>query len=321
MIKTFKEFVQPLSVVVIILVAKFFIPSAFLIEVMLFSIFIMSCNFLLGYGGLLSFGQPLYLGVGAYTTACYLFYFGQNPFIGLLVGIIAGAIFALGIGVIIIKLRSSYFVLANAALNVIGVFLVYDLFSNITGGMDGMWFLTRMNPVLGIDLTNTNHFFIFSAIVMLFILLLTQHIMKSMFGTICLAANTNEDKVRFLGYSVFKTKLLSFIYSCMLASLSGSLYAIYFGFVCPSMMEQEKAGEVVATTILGGVGTLFGPIVGAVIIVAAKDLTSNIIQHWEVLVGGLLVIIVLKADKGVVGLFNDYIEKRKVILKKVVQNK
>ena len=87
------------------------------------------------------------------------------------------------------------------------------------------------------------------------------------------------------------------------------------------MMEQEKAGEVVATTILGGVGTLFGPIVGAVIMVAAKDLTSNIIQHWEVLVGALLIIIVIKADKGIVGLFNDYIEKRKVILKKVVQNK
>ena len=78
------------------------------------------------------------------------------------------------------------------------------------------------------------------------------------------------------------------------------------------MMGQEKAGEVVATTILGGVGTLFGPIIGAAIIIAAKDLTSNVIQNWEVIVGALLVIIVLKADKGIVGLINDYIKKEKV---------
>lgn len=321
MIKIIKEFWQPLLVVVLVFTARFFIPTAFLVEVMIFSIFIMSCSFLLGQGGLLSFGQPLYLGVGAYATACYLFYFGQNPLIGLLIGLIAGAIFALGIGIVIIKLRSDYFALVNAALNVIGFFLAYDLFSKYTNGLDGMWFLAKMKPVLGIDFTNTNHYFIFMAILLLFVLILNQHIMKTMFGTICLAAVTNEEKVRFLGYSVFKTKLLAFIYSCTLASLSGSLYAIYFGFVCPSMMEQEKAGEVVATTILGGVGTLLGPIIGSVIIIAAKDLTSSVIQHWEIIVGALIIIIVIKADKGIVGLLNDYFEKRKVILKKDVQNK
>ena len=313
MIRTFKKLWQPLLVITIVFIARYFVPISYLTEVIIFSIFIMSCNFLLGYGGLLSFGQPLYLGVGAYATACYLFYFGQNPFIGLLIGLIAGTIFALGIGVIIIKLRSDYFALTNAAMNVVGFFLVYDLFSNITGGMDGIWFLTKMNPVFGIDFTNAYHFFIFAELVLLIILLLTQYIMNSMFGTICLACITNEEKVRFLGYSVFKTKLLSFIYSSVLASLAGSLYAIYFGYVCPSMMGQEKAGEVVATTILGGVGTLFGPIIGAAIIIAAKDIISNIIQNWEVFVGALLVIVVLKADKGIVGLVNNYVKKEKVI--------
>jgi len=315
--KTFKEYGQIVIVIIIVFLAKYFVSLSFLNEVIILSIFVMSCNFLLGHGGLLSFGQPLYLGVGAYATACYLFYFGQNPLIGIIIGLIAGVIFALGVGAVIIKLRSDYFALVNAALNMIGFFLAYDIFAKFTNGLDGMWFLARINPLFGIDVTTEKNFFIFAVLIFLIVLLLTKHIMNSMFGTICLAAKTDEKKLRFLGYNIFKIKLLVFIYSSLLAALAGSLYAIHFGFVCPSMMEQEKAGEIVATVILGGVGTLFGPLIGSIIIIAAKDLTSNVIQHWEVIVGALLVILVLTADKGIIGLANSVISKYKINLRNI----
>ncbi len=309
-----KEIWQPLIIVVLIISAHFFIPVTFLIEVMIFSIFVMGCNFLLGYGGLLSFGQPLYLGIGAYTTALYLAYLGHNPLVGILLGLVGGLVVGFGIGAVIIHLRSDYFALTNAALNVVGFFIIYNLLAKITNGLDGLWFLTKMYPISIMDFTNEYHFYIFTVVILFVVLVLTKHIMKSVFGSMCLASTINEDKVRFLGYSVFKVKLISFIYSTILSALAGSLYAISFGFVCPTMMEQERAGEVVATVLLGGVGTLFGPIVGSTIIIATKDLTSGIVKHWEVVVGLLLIIVILKGEKGVVGFVNDfYVSKIKYL--------
>jgi len=318
-----KYYWQPIIIVILLIVAHFFIPLSFLIEVMLFSIFVMGCNFLLGYGGLLSFGQPLYLGVGLYATALYLTYIGQNPIVGIVMGIFVGLLFGFIIGSIIVHLRSDYFALANAALNVIGFFMIYDILADITNGLDGLWFLTRITPIsilsLSIDLSNMYHFFIFTIIIFFMVLILTSYIMKSVFGSICLACINNEDKVRFLGYSVFKVKLIAFIYATLLSALAGSMYAISFGFVCPTMMGQEKAGEIVATTLLGGVGTLLGPIIGSIIIVATKDLASNIIEHWEVLMGILLILIVLKGERGIVGIVNDLYKIE--ILRKFKNNK
>jgi branched-chain amino acid transport system permease protein len=282
-------------------VARAFVPLPFIIEVIIFSIYTMGCNFLLGRVGFISFGQPAYLAAGAYGTAFYLFYFGTNPYIGILVGIASGLAIAGIVGPLFVRLRSDYFALVNLALAVILYYLFQKVLANITRGDNGLWFLTRMTPTPVLDISTPGQFFIFALLVALALWALYKYLDDSIFGACCLATKINEDKLEFLGYSNFRVRLLAFLIANTTTALAGAMYAIYLGFVSPEITSPHRAPDPVVVTILGGTGTLYGPIVGAVAYTGMKDVISKLIGNWELFIGFLLVFIMLAGEKGIWG--------------------
>lgn len=285
----------------ILVLVRMFLPLPFATEILIYAIYTMSLNFLLGRLGFISFGQPVYLAVGAYATAVYLYYAGTNPYIGILLGIIAGLVFTFVIGLFFVRLRSDYFALVNLALCVIGFFALEKALVNITHGDNGLWYLMRISSTPVLDLGDPEHFFIFAFLVTLGVWVLFKYLDLSIYGASCLATKINEDKLKFLGYSTFKIRWCGFVIANSTAALAGSLYAVYFGFVSPSITDPSRVADVVVVALLGGLGTLYGPLIGAFAYIGMKDLVSGFITHWELLVGLLLVFIMLAGEKGIWG--------------------
>jgi branched-chain amino acid transport system permease protein len=290
-------------------VLRIFLPLPFAIEVLIFSVYTIGCNFLLGRVGFISFGQPAYLATGAYATAFYLYYFGTNPYLGILIGIAAGLAVSLAVGPLFVKLRSDYFALVNLALTVIIFYLMQKVLAPITHGDNGLWFLTTMSPTPVLDITRPAQFFIFALAVAFALWAFYKHLDDTLYGACCLATKVNEDKLAFLGYSNFRIRLLAFVIANTTTALAGAMYAIYLGFVSPEMTSAHRAADPVVVTILGGVGALYGPIVGSVAYTGMKDLISKLFGNWELFIGFLLVFIMLAGEKGIWGTLDPLLKK------------
>ena len=289
--------------------SRAFLPLPFVNEVVIFSIYTMGCSFLLGRVGFISFGQPAYLAAGAYGTAFYLFYFGTDPYVGILVGILSGLAVSGIVGPLFVRLRSDYFALVNLALAVIFYYLMQKVLADITKGDNGLWFLTRMSSTPVLDISTPSHFFVFAFLVALAVWAFYKYLDDSIFGACCLATKINEDKLEFLGYSNYRVRLLAFIIANTTTALAGALYAVYLGFVSPEITSPHRAPDPVVVTILGGTGTLYGPLVGAFAYTGMKDVISKLIGNWELFIGFLLVFIMLAGEKGIWGTLQPRLEK------------
>ena len=290
-------------------VARIFLPLPFMNEIIIFSIYTMGCNFLLGRVGFISFGQPAYLAVGAYGTAFYLFYFGTNPYIGIVLGILTGVVVSVIVGAFFVRLRSDYFALVNLALSVIIFYLMEKVLAKFTHGDNGLWFLANMSSTPLLDISRPSHFFIFALLLAMALWAFYKYLDDSLFGACCMATKINEDKLKFLGYSNFRIRWMAFIIANTTTALAGSLYAIYLGFVSPAITHPARAADVVVVTILGGVGTLYGPLVGSIAYTGMKDLLSGFIANWELFIGLLLVFIMLAGEKGIWGSLDPILKK------------
>jgi branched-chain amino acid transport system permease protein len=309
MMKIFKWWWGILLAFFLVALVRVFLPLPFANEIIIFSIYTMGCSFLLGRVGFISFGQPAYLAVGAYGTAFYLFYFGHNPYIGILLGILAGLVVSAIVGAFFVRLRSDYFALVNLALAVIVFYLMEKVLAKITHGDNGLWFLANMssNPVL--DISKPSHFFVFAFLVAMALWAFYKYLDDTIYGACCLATKINEDKLKFLGYSNFRIRWMAFIIANVTTALAGSLYAVYLGFVSPAITHPSRAADPVVVTILGGTGTLYGPIVGAIAYTGMKDLLSGFITNWELFVGFVLVFIMLAGEKGIWGTLEPILKK------------
>ena len=293
----------PLVLVFFFLLARYIFPNkmTFIIELAIFSIYVMGNNILYGYLGMVSFGQPFYLGVGAYATAIYLAHLGTNPLIGMLCGLIAGLVTGLVLGPAFIRLRGDYFALINAATCAIGMFTIEKLLLPITRGDDGLWYRSRMSRIPFLDIRMPDEFFTFALAIFLIVLILYNFMDKSALGVSFRAIKVNESKMKFLGYDTFKIRWIGFSLASILSALAGSLYAINFGFVNPSLAEPHRAAEVLVATLIGGAGTVFGPFFGTLAFLGIKDLVSRYIAHWELAVGILTLLVLFRFSKGIWG--------------------
>ena len=154
-------------------------------------------------------------------------------------------------------------------------------------------------PVL--DLTRPDQFFIFAFVVAFAVWVFYKYLDDSIYGACCLAVKVNEDKLRFLGYDNYRVRLTAFVIANTTTALAGALYAVYLGFVSPEITSPARAADPVVVTILGGAGTLYGPIVGAIVYTGMKDVVSKVIGNWELIVGFTLVFIMLAGEKGIWG--------------------
>jgi branched-chain amino acid transport system permease protein len=280
---------------------RVFLPLPFANEIVIFSIYTIGCNFLLGRVGFISFGQPAYLAVGAYAAAFYLYYFGSSAYVGILIGIAAGIVVSLAVGPLFVRLRSDYFALVNLALAVIIYYLMQKVLAGITHGDNGLWFLTNLSATPVLDISGPEQFFIFALLVAFAVWAFYKYLDDSIYGACCLAAKVNEDKLTFLGYSNFRIRLLAFVIANTTTALAGAMYAVYLGFVSPEIASPARAADPVVVTILGGVGTLYGPLVGSIVYTGMKDLISKAFGNWELIIGFVLVFIMLAGEKGIWG--------------------
>jgi branched-chain amino acid transport system permease protein len=272
----------------------------FLFEVSIFGIYIIANDILYGYMGMVSFGQPFYLGIGAYTAAIYLAHIGHNIFIAIGLAIIMGVVTGLILGPAYIRLRGDYFALINAATCAMGLFMVEKVMLPITRGDDGLWYRSRMHETLFLDLRKPNDVFWFTMIILLIVMIFYTWLDRSALGAALRGMKANESKMKFLGYNTFKLRWLGYTMMTTLAALAGSMYAINYGFVNPSITEPARAAEVLVATLLGG-GGVYGPFFGTLAFMGIKDFVSAFMTSWELAVGILTIIVCFKFKGGVWG--------------------
>jgi branched-chain amino acid transport system permease protein len=293
----------PLLLAAALIAARILIPTKmnFITEISIFTIYVMGCNLLYGYLGMVSFGQPFYLGVGAYSAAIYLAYLGNNPLVSVACGIGIGLIVGVVLGPFFVRLRGDYFALVNAAICAIGLFVFEKLLLPITRGDDGLWYRARMSKTPLLDIRQPANFFFFVLLVFAVVLILFRYMDQSVLGISFRAIKVNERKMRFLGYSAFKIKWIGFTLASMLSCLAGALYAVNFGFVNPNLGTPHRAAEVLVATLIGGAGTVYGPFFGSFAFIGIRDVVSKYITRWEFFVGILTLIVLFKFGKGIWG--------------------
>jgi branched-chain amino acid transport system permease protein len=303
----------PFIIALALILARIALPSfkAFFLQVTLFTVYVMGNNILMGYLGLVSFGQPLYLSLGGYATGLYLAYLGNNPVVGFGLSILSGLLIGLVMGPVLLRLRGSYFTLVNAAFCAIGVFTFETLLIDVTNGNNGLLFRGRMSPGLPfLDLRRPDDFFFFALLVMVIVMLLYRKMDQSALGAMFKATEKNERRMNFLGYNTFNIRWLGFILAAVISTTAGGLFAINNAMINPSLGEQSRASEVVVATLIGGSGTVYGPFFGALGFLGIKEIITSIIKRWELLVGIMTLIIMFRFEKGIWGFALDMYQKK-----------
>jgi branched-chain amino acid transport system permease protein len=264
------------------------------IEIGLLSIFAMSYDLLIGYTGIVSFGHAMFFGLGAYITGI-LMRNNNWGFIGTVpVVIIACGLLGLVIGLLTVRVKDTYFSMMTLALGQL-FFVIATKAKNLTGGDDGLPGV----PLLFRD--KMTMYFVITVIVVLAYLLL-RRLTKSPTGKTLQAIRENETRANMIGYNVLSYKLIIICISSILAGFAGSLYVTYLGVAYPLLMHSSQTMQAIFMTIIGGSGTLYGPIIGAVLVKIISTVLSAFTQRWMLIFGVLFVICVMLLPGGVVSI-------------------
>jgi branched-chain amino acid transport system permease protein len=289
------------------LVAPFFLYPVFLMKVMCFALFACAFNLLLGYTGLLSFGHAAYFGGASYISAHAAKVWGLSPELAILCGVGAAAILGLAIGALSIRRQGIYFAMVTLAFAQMVFF--FALQAPFTGGEDGIQAVPRGHLFGLINLrADFNLYFVVLAIT-LGGMLAIYRIIHSPFGQVLKAIRENEPRAVSLGYRVNRYKLATFVLSAALAGLAGATKAIVFQLASLTDVHWSMSGEVVLMTLIGGMGTVFGPLVGAAVIVTMQNYLATMGAWVTIIQGAIFVICVLLFREGIIGVISKWIKK------------
>jgi branched-chain amino acid transport system permease protein len=294
--------------VLVILALPFVAPNRFWVtlatEIMILAVWALSLNLLVGYTGLVSFGHAAYFGLGAYGAALAMIHVAPNIFLGVLAGTLLAGLAALMVGYFSVRLPGIAFSMLTLAFAQ-AFFTVAFKWRELTGGDDGLRGMPRPTVELGIftwDAADRTHLYWLAAITLGLTLILVWRIVGSPYGAVLVAIRENEERARFIGYNTRLYKFGAFVIAGLLAGFAGTLFVLLKGFISPSAMHWAESGRVLMMAILGGTGTLFGPVAGALVYMTAQELISGYTQHWMLYLGGLFVLLVLFAPGGLASL-------------------
>ena len=296
-----------------ILVAAPFIGlyPIFMMKALCFAIFACAFNLLLGYTGLLSFGHAAYLGAAAYVTGWLVKSAGFSPELGVLAGTLLAAVIGLVVGAIAIRRQGIYFAMITLAMAQM-VYFVW-LQAPFTGGEDGLQGVPRGKLFGLIDLANDTVLYFVVLAVFVAVFLFIVRVVHSPYGQVLKSIRENEPRAVSLGYDVDKYKLLAFVLSTGLAGLAGSLKTLVLGFATLSDAHWSLSGEVVLMTLLGGMGTFAGPVIGAFTIIGLQNFLADRVGSWvTVIIGVIFVVCVVAFRRGFVGELLAWRKRREV---------
>jgi branched-chain amino acid transport system permease protein len=289
------------------LVAPFFLYPVFLMKVLCFALFACAFNLLLGFTGLLSFGHAAYFGGSSYVAAHAAKNWGLSPELAILCGVAAAGILGLAIGALAIRRQGIYFAMVTLAFAQMVFF--FSLQAPFTGGEDGIQAVPRGNLFGLIPLrSDLTLYFVVLAIV-LGGMLVIYRIIHSPFGQVLKAIRENEPRAISLGYHVNRYKLATFVLSAMIAGLAGGTKAIVFQLASLTDVHWSMSGEVVLMTLIGGMGTVFGPIIGAAVIISMQNYLATLGAWVTIIQGVIFVITVILFREGISGVISKWIKK------------
>ncbi|MGE0093230.1 MAG: branched-chain amino acid ABC transporter permease [Alphaproteobacteria bacterium] len=285
----------------------FAVYPVFLMQALCFALFACAFNLLIGYTGLVSFGHAMFLGSAGYISAHAAKVWGLPPELAILAGTGASALLGLVVGLLAIRRQGIYFAMITLALAQMIFF--FSLQAKFTGGEDGIQSVPR-GMMFGIfDLQDTMTLYFVVLAIFLAGFLLIYRVVHSPFGQVLKAIRENEPRAISLGYNVHQYKLIAFVLSAALSGLAGGTKAIVFQLASLTDVHWTMSGEVVLMTLLGGLGTVFGPIVGAFVVIAMQNYLAQLGSWVTIAQGVVFVVCVLAFRRGIVGELGRFLKK------------
>jgi branched-chain amino acid transport system permease protein len=260
-----------------------------------------SLNLILGYGGMMSFGHAAYLGIGGYAVGMLAFEGVYSGFVQWPVALLVSALFALLIGALSLRTRGVYFIMITLAFAQMAYYIVAGLARY--GGDDGLTIQKRSEFFVPLNLSNKMQFYYVCLTLLFASIYLVWRIVNSRFGMVIQGARLNDTRMRAIGFPTYRYKLTCFVIAGTLCGLAGALLANHTDFVSPAMMYWTRSGDLIIMVVLGGTGSIFGPLFGAVALLILEEVLSGITEYWQIILGPLLLLVVLFGRGGIDGLF------------------
>ncbi len=293
--------------VALLVLAPLVVYPVFMMKVMCFALFACAFNLLIGFGGLLSFGHAMFLGSAGYASAHAAKVWGFTPELAILFGAAVAVVIGVVAGLLAIRRQGIYFAMITLALAQMIYFVALQ--AKFTGGEDGIQSVPRGRLFGVIDLTQPMAMYAFVTVVFLAGFILVWRVVHSPFGQVLKAIRENESRAISLGYDADRYKLVAFVISGGIAGLAGATKAIVFQLASLTDVHWTMSGEVVLMTLLGGLGTIFGPVVGAAIIITMQNYLAQLGAWVTVVQGVIFVICVLAFRRGVIGELGNWLKK------------
>ena len=297
-------------------------------RIVILAIAAVSLNLILGYGGMMSFGHAAYLGIGGYTVAILAFEGVPSAFVQWPAALAASALFALIVGALSLRTRGVYFIMITLAFAQMAYYLASGMARY--GGDDGLSLDTRSQFAGLLKLSDKTTFYYVCLVLLFGSIALIWRLTNSRFGMVLQGVRSNEARMRAIGFPTFRYKLAAFVIAGTMCGLAGALIANHTDFVSPSMMFWTRSGDLIVMVVLGGMGTLFGPVFGALALLFLEQFLPAVIsaavrpfdaadaakagEYWQIVLGPLLLVIVLFARGGIDGLlrsFSDLLRRSK----------
>jgi branched-chain amino acid transport system permease protein len=258
-----------------------------------------SLNLILGYGGMMSFGHAAYLGIGGYAVGILAHEGIASGLIQFPVAILASALFALVVGALSLRTRGVYFIMITLAFGQMIYYVAAGL--DRYGSDDGLTIYRRSQFGGVVDLSNRTQFYYVCLAVLFACLYLVWRIVNSRFGLVIQGIRSNERRMQAIGFPVVRYRLACFVIAGAMCGLAGALLANHTEFISPSIMYWTRSGDLMVMVILGGIGSLFGPLAGAIAFLALEEVLSGITEYWQIIIGPLLLLVVLFGRGGIDG--------------------
>src|SRR5262249_2425454 len=299
------------TVAVVVLLALVLLPfyveltgSRFLLtlftRIVILALAAVSLNLILGYGGMMSFGHAAYLGIGGYAVGILAFEGVSSGFMQWPAALLVSALFALLIGALSLRTRGVYFIMITLAFAQMTYYIVAGLARY--GGDDGLTIQNRSQFVMPLNLSNKLQFYYVCLILLFASMYLVWRIVNSRFGLAIQGARSNDTRMQAIGFPTYRYKLTCFVIAGTLCGLAGALLANHTDFVSPAMMYWTRSGDLIIMVVLGGMGSIFGPLFGAIALLILEEALSGTTEYWQIILGPLLLLVVLFGRGGIDGL-------------------
>src|SRR3979409_2493015 len=260
---------------------NYFLMSLFT-RILILGMAAVSLNLIMGFGGMVSFGHAVYLGIGGYAVGILAEEGINSGFVQWPVALLASGLFALGVGALCLRTRGVYFIMITLAF----AQMIYYVASGLDryGGDDGLTIYKRSQFFDPINLSNKTFFYYLCFALLLACVYLVWRLVHSRFGMVIQCARSNERRMRAIGFPTYRYKLVCFVIAGTICGLAGALLVNHTDFISPAIMHWTRSGDLIVMAVLGGMGTVFGPVIGAVALLVLEEVLSGVSDHWEIVI-------------------------------------